>query len=169
MRAKYTFRLGTNDIENFVTGQEGLRLKVGSKGNAKAWEMGRENVVQLMKTKLENSVMDEVEKRSRRNKVRVRLERLMAKCKNKYSKFIHKVRDKVAKERKMRNKKKVRAIKIKRKQEVKALLPIIIQRYTNARIFKEDGGGFMPGEVKGPVIVGEDATLLSKEEVAILI
>ena len=64
----------------------------------------------------ENSVMDEVEKRSKRNKMRARLERLMIKCKKQYRKFIHKLRDKVAKERRLlkkSNQRKVRAIKIK--------------------------------------------------------
>ena len=41
--------LGTNDVENCVSGQEGLRMKVGGKGNAKSWEMSRQIVVQLMK------------------------------------------------------------------------------------------------------------------------
>ena len=67
-----------------------------------------------------------------------------------------------------RNKNKVRAIRIKRKREVRALLPAIIRRYAGCKIFKEDGEGFVPGEVKGPVLVGEDPTLLSKEEVAVL-
>ena len=78
--------LGTNDIENFVTGQEGLRMKVGNKGSMKSWEMDRENVSKLMKTKLENSVMDEEVRRKKRNRVRARLERLMGKFKNKYKK-----------------------------------------------------------------------------------
>ena len=141
--------LGTNDIQNFVAGQ------VWGKGSVKSWEMDRENVVQLMKTKLENSVMDETEKRAKRNKMRARLERLMVKCKNQYEKFIHKVRDKVAKERRLlsrRNRKKVRAIRIKRKKEMRALMPIIIQMHAEARIFKEDGGGFVPGDVKGQVM-----------------
>ena len=147
-------------------------MKVGGKGDAQAWEMDRANVVNLMETKLENSVRDEGEKRSRRNKVRARLERLMAKQKNEYKKFIHKVRNKVATERRLlnkRNKKKVRAIRIRRKKQVRVLLPAIIRRYASCTIFKEDGGGFVPGEVKGPVIVGEDPTLLSKEKVAVLL
>ena len=44
--------LGTNDVENFVMGQGGLRVSVGSKGGARAAEMDRDNVVSLMKTKL---------------------------------------------------------------------------------------------------------------------
>ena len=144
-----------------------MRMKTGGKGDTKAWEMDRSNVQKLMETKLENSVRDEGLKRSRRNKGRARLERQ----KNNYRKFIHKVRDKVARERRLtrkRNKNKVRAIRIKRKREVRALLPAIIRRYAGCKIFKEDGEGFVPGEVKGPVLVGEDPTLLSKEEVAVL-
>jgi hypothetical protein len=61
----------------------------------------------------------------------------------------------VAKERRLlsrRNRKKVRVIRIKRKKEMRALMPIIIQMHAEARIFKEDGGGFVPGDVKGQVM-----------------
>ena len=73
--------LGTNDVENFMLGQVGLRTKLG-KGIKTAWEMDRNNVMNLMKAKLENSVKDEEERRSRRNKARAKLERLLSKKKN---------------------------------------------------------------------------------------
>ena len=153
--------LGTNDVENFMLGQVGLRTKLG-KGTKNMWEMDRNNVMNLMKAKLENSVEDEGEKRSSRNKARARLERLLSRKKNDYKKFIHKVRDKVGKERRMlkkRNKNKVRAIRMKRKKETVALLPKLIERYEECRIFRQDGGEFVAGEVRGPVIVGEDPTV----------
>jgi hypothetical protein len=164
--------LGTNDVENFVAGQGDLRVTVGGKGRERAYELDRENVNNLMKAKLDNSGRDEEEKRRKRNKGRARLERLLCKHKNKYRKFINTMREMVARERrklKMKNKNKVRAIRMKRKQVVREVLPHIIRRYKEARIFKEDGGGFKPGEVKGPVIVGENSELLSREEVAVLI
>ena len=68
-----------------------------------------------------------------------------------------------------RNKNKVRAIRMKRKKETVALLPKLIARYEECRIFRQDGGEFVTGEVRGPVIVGEDNTLLSNNEVAVLV
>ena len=163
--------LGTNDVENFVTGQGGLRVNVRGRGRERAVELDRENVINLMKAKLDNSGRDEEERRRKRNKGRARLERLLGKNKNRYRKFINTMREMVARERKKlrsKNKNKVRAIRMKRKQIIREVLPHIIRRYVEARIFKEDGGGFKPGEVKGPVIVGEDSKLLSKDEVAVL-
>ena len=84
---------------------------------------------------------DEEEKRRKRNKGRAKLERLLGKNKNKYRKFINTMREMVARERKKlrsKNKKKVRAIRMKRKQVAREVLPHIIRRYEEARIFKED-------------------------------
>ena len=117
------------------------RFDVGEGGNADII-MDRENVSNIMKTKLENSVKDELVKRTKRNKLRAKLERLLIKKKNVYKKFIHKVRDKVNLERRSlgkRNMKKVREIKINRKRELKAELPAIINRYAECKIFENAG------------------------------
>ena len=47
--------LGTNDVENFVKGQENLRFEIGKGrgGDESESKMDRENVINLMKTKLE--------------------------------------------------------------------------------------------------------------------
>ena len=49
--------LGTNDVENFVAGQGGLRVNVGARGRERAFELDRENVIHIMKAKLDNSEM----------------------------------------------------------------------------------------------------------------
>ena len=91
--------LGTDDVENFMNGQRELRFKVG-KGNGEV-ECGldRVNIINIMKTKLDNSIKDENQKRLKRNKLRAKLERLLAKKKNNYKKFIHRMREKMSKER----------------------------------------------------------------------
>ena len=85
--------LGTDDVENFIEGQARLRFKVGN-GLGKEGNLDRENVESIMKTKLENSLRDENIKRLKRNKTRARLERLLAKKKNIYKKFINKIKGK---------------------------------------------------------------------------
>ena len=92
--------LGTNDVENFVKGQGNLRFEIGKGrgGDESESKMDRENVINLMKTKLENSLKDENEKGLRRNKSRAKLERILAKKKNAYKRFIHNMREKVSKE-----------------------------------------------------------------------
>ena len=51
--------------------------RIGGGDESKS-KMDRENVINLMKTKLENSLKDENEKRLRRNKSRAKLERILA-------------------------------------------------------------------------------------------
>ena len=48
-----------------------------------------------------------------------------------------------------------------------AVIPPNLEKYKDAKIFKDDEM-FKPGMVKGPVTVGDNPDLLSKEEVAIL-
>ena len=161
--------LGTDDVENFIEGQARLRFK-GENGVGREGNLDRENVKSTMKTKLEKSLRDENTKRLTRNKTRARLERLLAKKKNLYKKLINNIREKVTKERMAlakKNLRKIRAIKMSRKKDLKAQLPKILERYANCRIFQE-AGDFLAGEVLGPVIVGENVQLLSPEEIAVL-
>ena len=49
-------------------------------------------------------------------------------------------------------------------------MPEIVMRYKDAKIFSEvEVKEFVPGDAIGPVVVGEDTTLLSKDEITILI
>ena len=60
--------------------------------------------------------------------------------------------------------------KINRKEEKRFHLPVILRRYKKADVFNEDmTDTFIPGEVKGSVVVVGNVNLLSKEEVVILI
>ena len=71
---------------------------------------------------------------------------------------------------KKEHKHKTRMIKIKRKEEKRFHLPVILRRYKKADMFNEDmTDTFIPGEVKGSVVVVGNVNLLSKEEVVILI
>ena len=93
---------------------------------------------------------------------------MLSKKKSMYKRYIHKVRDKVVMERAMLKKthsKKFRDIRLKRSEEKRFTLPEGLERYCDAKIFS---GEFVTGEVMGPVIVGGNKSLLSKEEVAVL-
>ena len=126
-----------------------------------------------MVKKLEDSLQDEKERRSQRNKARSRLEHLLRSKKSTYKRIINRLKEEMNHERvdlKRQHKHKTRMIKINRKEEKKYHLPVILKRYEKAEVFNDElKEKFVPGAVKGPVIVGGDENLLSKEEVAILI
>ena len=90
---------------------------------------------------------------------------LMKKRKSEYKRFIHKVRDRVGKERadmKRLHEKKFREIRMKRTAETKFTLPEGLERYQNAKIFSGDHSGqFVPDEILGPVVGGGNLSLLS--------
>ena len=161
--------VGTNDVENFISKQESIRFKRDRGGD----EVDRDNVRGLMQSKLSDSIWDADRRREIRNKLRARLEMiLMKKRKSEYKRFIHKVRDRVGKERadvKRLHEKKFREIRMKRTAETKFTLPEGLERYQNAKIFSDDHSGkFVPDKILGPVVVGGNLSLLSKEEVAVL-
>ena len=59
--------------------------------------------------------------------------------------------------------------KMKRKEEKKFTLPPVLKRYENAKVFLEEFvKEFKPGDMMGPVVVGGNHHLLSKDEVAVL-
>ena len=67
---------------------------------------------------------------------------------------------------KKENMKKTKMIRLSWKEEKRFEPPEILARYKDAKVFREDADYiFKPGEVLGPVIVGEDACLLSKDDV----
>ena len=66
-------RLGTDDVENFIAKQNGLKHSKGG-GRVKGYEEDRGRVTENMVKKLEDSLQDEKERRSQRNKTRSRLE-----------------------------------------------------------------------------------------------
>ena len=58
---------------------------------------------------------------------------------------------------------------MERRKEAAYRLPDELKRYSSARVFNDSlAKEFKPGDVLGPVIVGENNSLLSKDEVAIL-
>ena len=67
------------------------------------------------------------------------------------------------------NVKKMREIRMKRKEEQKFTLPPVLKRNESAKIFLEEyESEFKPGGMQGPVVVGGNHHLLSKDEVAVL-
>ena len=160
--------VGTDDVENFIGKQIGKRFR-GTKGVGV--EKDRNNVKGNMQSKLDDSILDADLRRQTRDKLRYRLERLLGK-KSGYKRFIHKVRDKAGTLRqslKRDNIHKIREIKLKRTELRVFTLPPVLKRYKSAKVFLDEYvGEFKPGEMMGPVIVGGNIHLLSKEEVAVL-
>ena len=89
-----------------------------------------------------------------------------------YKRFIKTVIQKANIERdnlKRECKKKVREIRMERKKEAAYKLPDDLKRYSSARVFNDSlAKEWKPGDVLGPVIVGEINSLLSQDEVVIL-
>ena len=108
--------LGTNDVEDFMAGQDDLKFNVGGEGEGMRDE---KEIGNLMENKLTNSLKHEKQCRKDRGRIRSRLENLLKSKKNEYKKFINQVREKVAKERKKiqdKNKTKIRFIRMERKE-----------------------------------------------------
>ena len=161
--------LGTKDVENFISKQ---RIQKTKEGKAKGFVKDRGLVNQLMQGKLDDSVADEKDRRRKRIDARLRLEHLLRKKRSVYKRYINWVREKTTRLRKnlkTDNKKKSRMIRMSWKEEKRFEVPDLLTRYKDAKIFSEGGEeAFKPGDVKGPVIVGEDPNLLNTGEVAIL-
>ena len=163
--------VGTDDVENFVRKQEGLRFyKVGKIGDMLR---EREHIRGHMESKLADNELDETVRRRKKDKGRSRLKKLLGKRKSNYKRFVNRMRDEAnALRRTLRgeNKINIRGIVIERRKEANSFkVPEVIKRYANAKIFDDDlAKEFKPGEILGPVIVGENASLLSKNEVSIL-
>jgi hypothetical protein len=123
-------------------------------------------------SKLSDSEDDVSVRRELKDWLRNKLERRQKSNKAKYKRFCNKARDKVntiRKETKIKNENKVRHIRMRRKQEEKFKLPPELERYKEAKIFSEQAEElFQPGQILGPVIVGGNTTLLSKEEAMVL-
>ena len=96
----------------------------------------------------------------------------MRKKRSVYKRHINMVRGKATRLRnklKKGNKRKTRMIRMSWKEEKRFELPKMLARYKDAKVFSEvEAEEFKPGEIRGPVIVGEDTTLLDADEVAIL-
>ena len=131
----------------------------------------RDKVKMHMVDKLEDSLQDETLRRKRLGRKRSKLEKMLGKKgKNTYKRTVNKIKELVDRERrqiKLDNKNKVREIRIERKKESRYKVPELLKRYEHAKVFSEEQP-FRPGEVRGPVIVGENINLLSRDEVAIL-
>jgi hypothetical protein len=160
--------LGTDDVENVVRKQRKLRFL---KNEERDGIGDREKVKLHMVDKLEDSLQDEALRRKRLGRKRSKLEKMLGrKGKNMYKKVVNRVKGLVAKERKKikdANRKKVREIRIERKKETRFKLPELLKRYEDAKVFSEYEP-FRPGDVRGPVIVGDNISLLSRDEVAVL-
>ena len=161
--------MGTKDVENFISKQRGQKTK---ECKARGFVKDRDLVDQLMRGKHSDSQADEKERRRRRIDARHRLEQLLNKKRSVYRRHINMVRDRASRLRKKLKKdniRKRRMIRMSWKEEKKFELPKILSRYKEAKVFSEVGTEyFKPGEIKGPVIVGENNKLLSTDEVAIL-
>ena len=161
--------LGTRDVENFISKQ---RVQKTKECGARGFVKDRELVEGLMKSKLEDSIADEKDRRQRRIAARHRLEHLLRKKRSVYKRHINMVRGKATRLRnklKKGNKRKTRMIRMSWKEEKRFELPKMLARYKDAKVFSEvEAEEFKPGEIRGPVIVGEDTTLLNADEVAIL-
>ena len=169
LRSLVRDKLGTKDVENFIFKQRNQKT---SESKAKGFEKDRELVEKLMQGKLEDGLIDEVERRKKRSAARQRLEHLLKKRRSVYKRYINWVREKATRLRrnlKTENSKKIRMIRMSWKEEKKFELPDLLARYRESKVFRDEAeAGFKPGEVLGPVIVGEDTSLLSRGEVAIL-
>ena len=66
--------VGTNDVENFISKQEGIRFR---RDHGRGHEKDRDNVRGLMQSKLDDSIWDADRRRDIRNKLRARLERML--------------------------------------------------------------------------------------------
>ena len=98
-------------------------------------------VKEHMVDKLEDSWLDEKVKRAERNNQRSKLEHLLRKRKSEYKKYINFVKGIMRNERAMlrrENMKKVRKIRINRKEIKEFKLPPNLARYKEAEIFKEE-------------------------------
>jgi hypothetical protein len=114
-----------------------------------------------------DSKKEEERCRKKRGRLRNRLECILEFRKNEYKKWVKGMRKRILKLRKTLRKKymnKIKNLKAKRKP----VIPLLknLTRYKDAKIFKDSV--FEPGMVKGPVVVGEDPSLLSWQVVAIL-
>ena len=108
--------MGTDDVEYFVAKQ--MAMRVCSK-DGEGYGKARERVKEHMVDKLEDSWLDEKVKRAERNNQRSKLEHLLRKRKSEYKKYINFVKGIMRNERAMlrrENMKKVRKIRINRKE-----------------------------------------------------
>ena len=161
--------LGTKDVENFIHKQ---RLQKAKEDKARGFGKDRELVGKLMQSKLDDSEADEKSRRKNRIAARNRLEHLLRKKRSVWKRFINMVRQKATRLRKKLkkdNQRKIRLIRMSWKEVKRFELPEILARYKDAKLFNEvEAEEFRPGQVKGPVIVGEDTSLLKADEVAVL-
>ena len=166
---------GTREVEGFVRKQEALRHEdKGRMSREDVQEMilrEREAVMDLMRNKLQDNICKGVRKGKDLHKLKMRLFWGMRREEDK-KKFRHTLNDRLCiKRREIRkdHKNQVRAIRIATKKEDKMRLPEELRKYQNVKIFSKDAmTKFKAGATIGPVVVGLDEDLLSKDEVTVL-
>ena len=125
-----------------------------------------------MGSKLSDSEDDVAVRKELKDWLRNKLEKRLRSNIDRYKKCCNKTRDNVSKHRKelkLKNENKVRHIRMRRRQESKFKLPPELERYKDATIFTDEAEElFKPGQVLGPVVVGGNTSLLSKEEAMVL-
>ena len=172
-----SLRLGTREVENFISKQERLRRGEGTGGMgeyeiASITEREREMVLKAMENKLADSLAEGVKKRQELIKLKQRLWWRLKKEEER-RKMNNRIRDEVGRLRldiRKDHKNQIREIRMDvKKKERDLALPKELKRYSGAKVFSKDASKvFKPGEVMGPVTVGMEENLLDMDEVAVL-
>ena len=172
---------GTPDVENFVKKQEKIRHEL--KEN-RTWEdqeemimREREIVLKCMENKLNDNIAKGARKGRELGQLKGRLMWRLGRDENR-RRFNNRVREAIERSRRLIRKdhqKQIREIRIGGKKTDKERikkykLPPELNRYKKAGIFQSDADEqFKPGQAIGPVVVGLEADLLDKDEVAIVV
>ena len=166
--------MGTKDVENFARGQADLRMSpdecVSDKNGMMVNE--REFVKNAMNNKLSDNIANLGKKKIELDKFKKRYAWLVKEGDVKRLK--NRLREEVGRDRELVRRdhsnqlREIRMMKNRNKKN-KFKLPPELKRYRQAAIFgKEAEDIFKPGEILGPVVVGKETKILSKDEVEVL-
>ena len=166
--------MGTKELENFVRGQADLRMSNGEceNGDGGVFDNEREFVKNAMENKLTDNITNLGKKKIELDRFKKRFAWMVKE--GEIRRLKNRLRDEVGREREMVKKdhiKQLREIMMSKKKikKDKFKLPPELKRYRQAALFgKEAEDIFKPGEVLGPVVVGKEAKILSKDEVEVL-
>ena len=165
--------MGTKELENFVSGQAGLRMSRDECENDNSvFKNEREFVRKAMENKLTDNIANLGKKKIELDKSKKRFAWMVKETE--IRRFKNRLREEVGRERekvKIDHSKQLREIRMSRKtvKKEKFKLPPELRRYRQAAIFgKEAEDIFKPGEVLGPVVVGKETDILSMDEVEVL-
>ena len=153
--------MGTKELENFVSGQAGLRMSRDEcENDASVFKNEREFVNNAMENKLTDNIANLGKKKLELDKFKKRFAWVVKEAE--VRKLKNRLREEVGRERemvKLDHNKQLREIRMSRKtiKKDKFKLPPELKRYRQAAVFgKEAEDIFKPGEVLGPVVVGKE-------------